>query len=72
MNQTTMRLAIVGSGRALVCAVAILLIAGVAFADVTLPKVIGNSMVLQQGKPINLWGRADPGERVAPCRDNCS
>lgn len=64
MNQTTMRLAIVGSGRALVCAVAILLIAGVAFADVTLPKVIGNSMVLQQGKPINLWGRADPGEGV--------
>jgi sialate O-acetylesterase len=43
---------------------AVLATAGVASADVTLPKVIGSGMVLQQGKPINLWGRADPGEVV--------
>ena len=48
----------------MLCVVAVLATAGVASADVTLPKVIGSKMVLQQGKPINLWGRADPGETV--------
>ena len=33
-------------------------------ADVTLPSIIGDSMVLQQEKPINVWGWADPGEKV--------
>jgi sialate O-acetylesterase len=34
------------------------------FADVRLPSVIGNDMVLQREKPIQVWGWADPGEKV--------
>jgi sialate O-acetylesterase len=35
-----------------------------AAADVKLPAVIGDNMVLQQGKPVAIWGTADPGEQV--------
>jgi len=35
-----------------------------ASADVRLPHVIGNSMVLQRNVPIRLWGWAEPGEEV--------
>ncbi|MDA1265095.1 MAG: sialate O-acetylesterase [Planctomycetota bacterium] len=34
-------------------------------ADVRLPKVFGDHMVLQQGKPIRVFGWADPGEEVS-------
>ncbi|QOV87661.1 sialate O-acetylesterase [Humisphaera borealis] len=40
------------------------LFAGQANADVKLPAVIGNSMVLQQGQPVPVWGWADDGEKV--------
>jgi len=33
-------------------------------ADVRLPAVISDNMVLQQGGPVNIWGWADPGEDV--------
>jgi len=33
-------------------------------ADVTLPAVIGDHMVLQRGMPITIWGWASPGEDV--------
>ncbi|MCG8583292.1 MAG: 9-O-acetylesterase [Pirellulales bacterium] len=33
-------------------------------ADVTLPKIFGSNMVLQQNQPIKVWGWADPGEKV--------
>ncbi len=33
-------------------------------ADVTLPHVIGENMVLQRDKPVPIWGWADPGEIV--------
>ena len=33
-------------------------------ADVRLPAVIGDHMVLQQDKPLPVWGWADPGEEV--------
>lgn len=33
-------------------------------ADVTLPKIFGSHMVLQQGQPIRVWGWADAGEKV--------
>jgi len=46
------------------------------FAEVKLPNVIGSNMVLQQGKPINLWGWADAGEKVtagfAGARASCT
>jgi sialate O-acetylesterase len=34
-------------------------------ADVTLPKIFGSNMVLQQGQPIRVWGWADVGEKVS-------
>jgi sialate O-acetylesterase len=34
-------------------------------ADVKLPKLISDGMVLQQAMPVNIWGTADPGEHVA-------
>ena len=33
-------------------------------ADVTLPDVIGDAMVLQRGARVPVWGKADPGESV--------
>ncbi|MHC4508673.1 MAG: sialate O-acetylesterase [Planctomycetota bacterium] len=37
---------------------------GVILADVRLPAIIGDNMVLQQGRPVPVWGWADPGEQV--------
>ncbi len=34
------------------------------FADVTLPDVLGSSMVLQQEQKVPIWGNAEPGETV--------
>lgn len=34
------------------------------FADIKLPKLVGNHMVLQRNKPITIWGWADAGEKV--------
>jgi sialate O-acetylesterase len=36
----------------------------IAMAEVSLPKLFGPGMVLQQGHPLPVWGRASPGERV--------
>lgn len=41
-----------------------LLAAGPASANVKLPSLISNNMVLQQGQPVAIWGTADPGEEV--------
>ena len=35
-----------------------------ALAEVSLPAVFGDHMVLQRGKPLPIWGRAEPGEKV--------
>jgi sialate O-acetylesterase len=34
-------------------------------AEITLPKVITNNMVLQRGKPVAIWGKASAGEKVS-------
>lgn len=34
------------------------------FADVRLPKLFGDNMVLQRNQPIPVWGWASPGEKV--------
>jgi len=34
-------------------------------ADVELPSVIGDNMVLQRGQPLPVWGWAKPGEMIA-------
>lgn len=36
-----------------------------ACADVKLPSIFSDHMVLQQGMPVPVWGQASPGERVA-------
>jgi len=33
-------------------------------AEPTLPNLIGDHMVLQQGREIHIWGKADPGEKI--------
>jgi len=42
-----------------------LVLAASAAAEVTLPAILGDNMVLQQGKSARLWGWAAPGEMVA-------
>lgn len=42
----------------------IILLAATANADVGLPNVFGNHMVLQRDKPVTVWGWADPGEQI--------
>ena len=45
-------------------AIALFAFASFAQAEVTLPNVIGDHMVLQQGMPAPIWGWADKGEEV--------
>jgi sialate O-acetylesterase len=42
-----------------------LMLAAPASADVRLPAIFGDHMVLQQGMECRVWGWADPGEEVA-------
>lgn len=39
-------------------------LAGASDADIALPKVIGNKMVIQRGVEAPIWGWASPGEQV--------
>jgi len=41
-----------------------LCLAATAAADVRLAGIFGDDMVLQQGRKIPVWGRADPGEEI--------
>src|SRR5919199_585311 len=34
------------------------------FANVSLPKIFGDNMVLQRNKPIPVWGWADANEKI--------
>lgn len=42
----------------------LLLAATLAFAEVTLPSLVSDNMVLQRGVPLTIWGKAAPGENV--------
>jgi sialate O-acetylesterase len=42
----------------------LLLLAATGFAEVKLPKVLSDHVVLQRDAPIHIWGWADPGEQV--------
>jgi sialate O-acetylesterase len=42
-----------------------LLLASCAFADVTLPALLTDHMVVQRGLPVHIWGKADAGEAVS-------
>jgi sialate O-acetylesterase len=52
-------------GWALLLAGCLVLVAPAASADVRLPAIVGDHMVLQQKTGAPLWGWADPGEAVA-------
>src|SRR4051812_10805269 len=43
---------------------ALLLLAGASHADVKLPRVISDHMVVQRDIPVRIWGWAEPGEKV--------
>ncbi|MBV9929268.1 MAG: 9-O-acetylesterase [Acidobacteria bacterium] len=49
---------------ALTASLLLLVLAGAARADVRVPSVISDNMVLQQGRKVRVWGWAEPGERV--------
>ncbi len=36
-----------------------------AFANIRLPKILGDNMVLQRNKPITIWGWADANEKIS-------
>ncbi|HEX6430270.1 MAG TPA: sialate O-acetylesterase [Niastella sp.] len=40
------------------------LLTGSSYAQLRLPKIFGDSMVLQRNAPINIWGWASPGETI--------
>ncbi len=56
----------VGLGRVVVLAVCTFFLSAGACAlgDIRLPAIIGDNMVLQQGKVVPIWGWAEPGEEV--------
>jgi len=39
-------------------------IASIAQAKVKLPSILSDNMVLQQGRPVTIWGWAEPGEKI--------
>jgi sialate O-acetylesterase len=47
-----------------------LLISSLSHADVQLPAVVGNNMVLQRDMVLPIWGWADPGEKVVITSDS--
>ena len=40
------------------------LAAGAALAEVSVSEIFSDNMVLQYGKNVPVWGKADPGEKV--------
>lgn len=44
--------------------ISMIMSAACAAADVKLPAIIGDNMVLEQGKQVAIWGTADAGEQV--------
>ncbi len=44
--------------------IVVLLVSGIAGADVQLPSLLGDNMLLQRGVPVPIWGKAEPGEKV--------
>ena len=44
--------------------IVLLLIQLTAIANVTLPHIFADNMVLQRNAPVNVWGWSDPGEKI--------
>ena len=41
-----------------------ILMASVSFAEIQLPKIFADNMVLQRAKPLKIWGKASPNAKV--------
>jgi sialate O-acetylesterase len=58
----------IGPGKLRLCAAtlaaAAALMTSAATANVRLPRLVGDNMVLQRNAPVDLWGWADPGESI--------
>ncbi len=57
----------IGFGKRVVLVLSFVLLlvnAGVVFADVKLPAVISDNMVVQRGMEVPIWGLAEPGEKI--------
>ncbi len=54
----------IGGQRLTWLVISILMAAAMAAADVRLPALISDNMVLQQGRQVAIWGTADAGEQV--------
>lgn len=50
--------------RFIITLLTLLLSAPVALAEVTLPSVFSDHMVLQRDRQVRIWGKAEPGEKV--------
>ncbi len=50
--------------RAILLPVVVFLFNTALFADVTIPYILSDNMVLQRDIPVNIWGWAKPGEKV--------
>ena len=50
---------------AFIAAVALIATSSMARGDVSVPSIFGDHMVLQLGREIPFWGRAEPGEEIA-------
>jgi sialate O-acetylesterase len=48
----------------LIAGLPLILVAATGFAEVRLPKVLSDHVVLQRDAPIHIWGWADPGEQI--------
>ncbi len=59
-------------GRVLTVLLAVVFAASLAAAEVALPPLFGDHMVLQQGKNLPVWGTANPGEEVCVTLSNRS
>ena len=56
----------------LLCGLLVFVGAAPVYADVTLPPLFSDNMVLQRETPIPVWGKADPGEKVTVALDGDS
>ncbi len=57
----------IGSRESVIFTLSVVLLmagAGTGWADVRLPAVIGDNMVLQRGQKVPIWGWAQPGEEI--------
>jgi sialate O-acetylesterase len=51
--------------RILILFIFVLILANKIEAKIILPKVISNNMVLQSNKPVAIWGRSNPSEKIS-------